>query len=69
MTMADDTDYDNADAEWVLNTAPLKLREHHIEALKLKFGENAALDRVQERTLHALGRVRIDTPYNSVRRR
>lgn len=57
-----DEDWDNMDPEMVLATAPLRLTERHIESLKLKFGEDAALNRIQTNVSHALRRVRIIPP-------
>jgi hypothetical protein len=50
------------DSEGVLNSRPLEMTGHDIDALVLKYGPDKGLQMFQERVIAALGRVRIKPP-------
>lgn len=53
---------DMRDSEGVLNSRPLEMTAHDVDALILKHGPDKGLQMFQERVLAALGRVRIKPP-------
>lgn len=53
---------DTRDSEGVLNSRPLEMTSHDIDALVLKHGPDKGMQMFQERVLSALGRIRIKPP-------
>ncbi len=53
---------DTRDFEGVLNSRPLEMTAHDIDALKLKYGETKALQMFQERVNAALRGIKLTTP-------
>jgi hypothetical protein len=53
---------DTRDSEGVLNSRPLEITSHDIDALVLKHGREKGMEMFQERVLAALGQVRIKPP-------
>lgn len=53
---------DLRDSEGVLNSRPLEMTGHDVDALVLKYGHEKGMQMFQERVLAALGKVRIKPP-------